>query len=53
MLRYLQDHKLKEVHLPQTETDFNGLNSYIVKPQGTEGVYVVAEDGTCALSCCL
>lgn len=45
LLRYLEADKVKEVRLPATETDFNGLNSYVIKPQGSEGIYVVAEDG--------
>eukprot|EP00045_Choanoeca_perplexa_P017671 m.261549 g.261549 ORF g.261549 m.261549 type:complete len:653 (-) comp17600_c0_seq1:2002-3960(-) len=47
LLRYLEDAKVKEVHLPAVETDFNGLNSYVVKPQGVtegDGIYLMAED---------
>ena len=45
LLQYKEDGELKEVTLPKHQTDFYGLNSYIIKPDNGTGIYLLAEEG--------
>eukprot|EP00730_Choanoeca_flexa_P002263 TRINITY_DN10980_c0_g1_i1.p1 TRINITY_DN10980_c0_g1~~TRINITY_DN10980_c0_g1_i1.p1 ORF type:complete len:909 (+),score=149.68 TRINITY_DN10980_c0_g1_i1:145-2727(+) len=43
LLSYMEKDKVKEVQLPQYQTDFTGPNTYLVKTHNVDAVFIVAE----------